>query len=140
MPRHYRRPFVLSRRQFLTALSCLTATKARTDACSQVRSFNDLGIQEFHFATLQSFQTPNLEFFVRNHFERVVLGESTWKLRVTGAVRNPLEITYHDLLELPIRALTVTLECAGNWVGGGGVSTATWTGLPLGKLLENAGL
>jgi DMSO/TMAO reductase YedYZ molybdopterin-dependent catalytic subunit len=34
----------------------------------------------------------------------------------------------------------VTLECAGNGVGSGGVSTATWTGIPLATLLEQAGL
>src|SRR5207249_1230031 len=32
------------------------------------------------------------------------------------------------------------LECAGNAVGSGGVSTATWKGVSLGTLLEEAGI
>src|SRR5439155_22315555 len=47
---------------------------------------------------------------------------------------------YSSLLREASRTLTVTLECAGNAVGGGAVGTARWTGVPLERLLRRAGL
>jgi DMSO/TMAO reductase YedYZ molybdopterin-dependent catalytic subunit len=88
---------------------------------------------------LRSLLTPNQEFFVRNHFAAPRLPEAS-KLRVAGRVRSPFEITYAELSRQAIRTLTVTLECAGNGVGSGGVSTATWEGVPLATLLKRAGL
>jgi DMSO/TMAO reductase YedYZ molybdopterin-dependent catalytic subunit len=61
-------------------------------------------------------------------------------------------LTLDDLLALPSRTLTVTMECAGNdrtgftplpsgepW-GSGAVSTGVWRGVSLAALLERAGL
>jgi DMSO/TMAO reductase YedYZ molybdopterin-dependent catalytic subunit len=39
-----------------------------------------------------------------------------------------------------MREIPVTLECAGNLVGWGGVSNARWAGVPLATLLNEAGL
>lgn len=80
------------------------------------------------------------------------LDARAWRLKVVGAVGRPLELTYAQLRELPSRTVPVTLECAGNgrayldpkskgvqWQLGA-VSTAEWTGVPLGAVLERAGL
>lgn len=91
-------------------------------------------------SALRSLLTPNDAFYIRNHFATPHLAQSTWKLQVGGRVRSPREISYADILRQSSRALTVTLECAGNGVGGGGVSTATWTGMSLASLLKPAGL
>jgi DMSO/TMAO reductase YedYZ molybdopterin-dependent catalytic subunit len=84
--------------------------------------------------------TSNDLFFVRNHFAVPQFALPSWKLRVSGRVRFPLEITYDDILRKPSRTLKVTLECAGNGVGSGGVSTATWTGVPFRTILAQAGM
>ena len=107
---------------------------------------------EFPFTALRSFLTPNDLFYVRNHFAAPRLDVKTWRLRVVGAVARPLELTYDQLLALPARTQTVTLECAGNaraflspktkgvqWELGA-VSTAEWTGVPLAAVLERAGV
>ena len=107
---------------------------------------------ESPFAALNSFLTPNNLFYVRNHYAMPELDARAWRLKVSGAVERPLELTYAQLRELPARTLPVTLECAGNgraflepkakgvqWQLGA-VSTAEWTGVPLAAVLERAGL
>jgi len=107
---------------------------------------------EFPFATLDSFITPNEKFYVRNHFAQPKVEVGSWRLKVEGAVERPLEMTLEELRKLPARTVTATLECAGNAralllpkVKGvpwqlGAVGNAQWTGVPLGAVLERAGL
>jgi DMSO/TMAO reductase YedYZ molybdopterin-dependent catalytic subunit len=95
---------------------------------------------------------PNAHFYVRNHFAVPAIDGPQWRLRVGGLVRRPLRLSLRDLVNLPARVETVTLECAGNGrslltpnVGGeqwglGAVSTAEWTGVPLAELLDRAGV
>jgi DMSO/TMAO reductase YedYZ molybdopterin-dependent catalytic subunit len=107
---------------------------------------------EFPFATLDSYITPNDKFYVRNHFPIPTLETKTWKLKVEGAVKKEIELTYDQILKLPSRTITATLECAGNnrtflvprakgvqW-DLGAVSNAEWTGVPLAAVLEAAGV
>ncbi len=55
-------------------------------------------------------------------------------------VAKPLKLSYSDLLLTSSVRRPLTLECAGNLSGGGGVSTAVWSGLPLEVLLKQAGV
>jgi DMSO/TMAO reductase YedYZ molybdopterin-dependent catalytic subunit len=63
-----------------------------------------------------------------------------WQLRVTGLVDRPLELTYDELLELPLVEQHVTIACVSNEVGGDLVGNALWTGVRLKALLEMAGV
>jgi DMSO/TMAO reductase YedYZ molybdopterin-dependent catalytic subunit len=63
-----------------------------------------------------------------------------WTLSVKGAVDNPVEFSYKDLLELPTREADITLSCVSNTVGGGLVSNGRWTGVLLSDVLAEAGL
>jgi len=106
---------------------------------------------EFDFAALQPI-TPNGKFYVRNHFAAPTVDSQSWALKVEGAVKNALRLSYGELQQLPSVTRTVTLECAGNgriylapkadgvqWQLGA-VSTAEWTGVPLSAILERAGV
>jgi DMSO/TMAO reductase YedYZ molybdopterin-dependent catalytic subunit len=75
---------------------------------------------------------------------------AAWRLEVGGTVARPLSLSIEDLRAREAVSETVTLECAGNgratvephvvsqpW-GHEAVGTATWTGVPLGALLEEA--
>ena len=65
-------------------------------------------------SVLDDFLTPNELFYVRNHFSMPWLDAASYHLRIDGAVKNPLTISYEELCEMPSRTCTVTLECAGN--------------------------
>jgi DMSO/TMAO reductase YedYZ molybdopterin-dependent catalytic subunit len=107
---------------------------------------------EFPFSSLNSFITPNEQFFIRSHFAVPKLNPRSWRLTIEGLVDRPCQIDYNDLLSLPSHSVTTTLECAGNSrifltpkVGGlqwglGAVGNAEWTGVSLAAVLERAGV
>jgi DMSO/TMAO reductase YedYZ molybdopterin-dependent catalytic subunit len=120
--------------------------------------FIDHGInQETRLETLRGYLTPASQFFVRNHSNSPVLDLGAWRLRVEGnAVERPLQLTFDDLLRLPSRSVICFVECAGNgraffkeamgkvasgtqWRQGA-IGVAEWTGVPLGAVLEMAGV
>ncbi|MBF6605139.1 MAG: sulfite oxidase [Chloroflexi bacterium] len=93
--------------------------------------------------------TPIERHFVRDHFPRP---DHPGRLELDGAVRRPLTLTIDDLTSRPMETAIVTLECAGNgrafldprppgepWALGA-VGTAEWTGVRLGRLLDEAGV
>jgi len=65
---------------------------------------------------------------------------NNWKLSVKGAVDNPVEFSYKDLLGMPTREADITLSCVSNTIGGGLVSNGRWTGVLLSDVLEEAGM
>jgi DMSO/TMAO reductase YedYZ molybdopterin-dependent catalytic subunit len=105
---------------------------------------------EMPFSSLDGFITPNELFYVRCHFPVPEISVEDWRLKVEGDVEAPFEIGYDELLGMQSRTIAATLECAGNnriflepkakgvqW-GLGAVGNASWTGVPLGALLERA--
>jgi DMSO/TMAO reductase YedYZ molybdopterin-dependent catalytic subunit len=94
----------------------------------------------FNFASLDGWITPNSEFFVRSHFGIPRLDRAPWTVSISGAVARPRTLAMDDFVRLPAQEEVVTLECAGNLVGWGGVSNARWTGVSLGSLLKAAGV
>jgi DMSO/TMAO reductase YedYZ molybdopterin-dependent catalytic subunit len=127
---------MLSRRSFLGAL-VFPHIWDRTSRATSIVQAPDAENTPAKFASPPSLITPTDDFFVRNHFAAPKVS-SGFKLRVSGRVRSPYEIGCAELMGLPRRSLTVTLECAGS--GLRGVSTATWEGVPLVTLLKRAGL
>src|SRR5215204_6564838 len=63
-----------------------------------------------------------------------------WTLSVKGAVDNPVEFSYKDLLGMSTREADITLSCVSNTVGGGLVSNGRWTGVLLSDVLAEAGM
>ncbi len=66
---------------------------------------------------------------------QIVLDPETWRLILGGAVKNPLTLTYADVLGLPASEVTAMLDCTSGWY-----TTQVWRGVPLGDLLAQAGL
>jgi DMSO/TMAO reductase YedYZ molybdopterin-dependent catalytic subunit len=135
----------------LTSLAARAGRDERPPAPLIVRQKEPENL-EFPFSTLEGFITPNPSFYVRNHFPAPKLDMGSWRLEVGGAVRRALKLSLDELKKLPSRTVTATLECAGNgrafltpkesgvqW-GLGAVGNAEWTGVPLGAVLERAGL
>lgn len=107
---------------------------------------------EFPFGTLDTFYTPNEQFYIRTHFRVPEIAAKDWKLSITGAVKHPFTITYDELQRMPAVIQPALLECSGNsrvfleppqtsirWELGG-VSNAEWTGVRLADLLTQAGV
>ena len=64
----------------------------------------------------------------------------TWRLRIHGMVDNELELTFDDLLSRRLVERRITLTCVSNPVGGKYAGNATWIGVPVRDLLEEAGV
>src|SRR5712671_7827564 len=107
---------------------------------------------EMPFDQLDSYLTPTELFYIRSHFPTPSIDAADYRLRIDGAVRNPLALSYRELREMRSETRIATLECAGNgrvflvptargaqWELGA-VGNAEWTGVPLRALLERAGL
>ncbi len=105
-------------------------------------------------ALAQDAITPTDVFYVRGHGD-VPLVAADFKLRVSGLVERPLELSLNTLREAFVeQTVTATLQCAGNrragliairdipgeapW-GPGATGTATWTGVSLADVLALAG-
>lgn len=58
---------------------------------------------------------------------------SIWRLRVTGVVTRPLELTEAELLALPFEEHTYSINCVDGWT-----ARRTWRGVPLATLLSMA--
>ncbi len=63
---------------------------------------------------------------------------TTWKLNIGGMVENEIEITFAELLKLPLEEHIVTLTCVSQEVGGNLVGNAKWLGYPIRHLLARA--
>ena len=85
--------------------------------------------------------TPNEDFYlIDTAISSPRINRDRWTLNIKGAVDNPIELSYDDLLSLPTREADITLSCISNEVGGGLISNARWTGVLLSDVLQEAGL
>jgi DMSO/TMAO reductase YedYZ molybdopterin-dependent catalytic subunit len=107
-------------------------------------------VAETPLSALTNALTPTPLIFVRSHFEVPVVDPASWRLAVGGAVGEPLEMGFDEILSLPTIRRIVTMECAGNgrtlmrptpkgaaW-SLGGASTVEFGGAPLRLILERA--
>jgi DMSO/TMAO reductase YedYZ molybdopterin-dependent catalytic subunit len=67
-----------------------------------------------------------------------VVDANGWSLSVGGAVDKPLKLSLADLRALPSSTEYVTMECISNNVGGGLMSTGSFTGVRLSDLVAMA--
>jgi len=101
-------------------------------------------------ATFTSRLTPLERFYLRNHFDVPEVDVRTWRLKVAGAVENPLSLSLADLEAMPQATVEAVLQCAGNGralfaprVPGvqwryGAMGNAEWSGPRLADVLGRA--
>ncbi len=90
---------------------------------------------------ISAFTTPNSEFYRIDTalvVPRVSVG--SWSLTIDGEVDSPFEISYDELLAMPMVEADITLTCVSNEVGGPYVGSARWLGVRTRDLLERAGV
>ncbi|GIF06442.1 molybdopterin-dependent oxidoreductase [Actinoplanes siamensis] len=83
--------------------------------------------------------TPNEDFYrIDTALITPQVDPATWTLRIHGMVRNPITITWADLMKRPMVERYVTLACVSNEVGGDLIGNALWLGTPIKALLDEA--
>jgi DMSO/TMAO reductase YedYZ molybdopterin-dependent catalytic subunit len=96
--------------------------------------------------------TPVGLHYLLLHYDIPVIDPAAFRLRISGAVDHPLELTLDELTARPPRTLPVTMECAGNgrarmaprplsqpWLDEA-IGTGEWTGCSVAALLADAGV
>ncbi len=63
-----------------------------------------------------------------------------YRLKIHGLVDHPIDLTYEDLVAMPLYERRVTICCVSNEVGGDLIGNATWTGVRIRDVLKRAGL
>ena len=90
---------------------------------------------------LTPYLTPNKDFYRVDTALRVPdVPVDGWRLRVHGLVDRELDLDFEDLLSRRMVERRITLTCVSNPVGGEYVGNATWIGVPMADLLEEAGV
>jgi DMSO/TMAO reductase YedYZ molybdopterin-dependent catalytic subunit len=88
---------------------------------------------------ISPFITPNVDFYrIDTALQVPSIDPAEWVLRIDGMVENPVEITFDELLALPLEENLVTLACVSNEVGGNLIGNALWLGYPIRELLARA--
>ncbi|HEX2279251.1 MAG TPA: molybdopterin-dependent oxidoreductase, partial [Candidatus Tectomicrobia bacterium] len=105
--------------------------------------------KQLDWEQLDSWLTPNDEFFIVQHYGQPVLNEQDWRLDIGGLVAHQRTLTLADLKARARREVVFTMECSGNhgprlpdgrpfFIGG--IGNARWAGTPLAPLLKQAGV
>lgn len=86
--------------------------------------------------------TPKDQFFALQHMNRPVIDAATYRLKVTGMVHKPAEISLDELRGMKSTELVAGYECSGNSPRSmeGLCSNGRWTGVKLSELLKHAGV
>lgn len=125
---------LLERGRIIAAGRADVALPTPIEAAPPVPAGADLGIDGLAPAIV-----PNDDFYrIDTAFAVPRIDLPEWRLKLTGRVDRPYEITYGDLLDMPMVERTITLSCVSNQVGGNLVGNAKWLGVPLADILTRA--
>ncbi len=96
--------------------------------------------------------TPTGLHYLLIHYDIPEINADQWRLKITGLIAKPVELTLEEIKKRPRRTLAVTMECAGNgralfaprrisqpWLLEA-IGNAEWTGTPLRGILQEAGV
>jgi DMSO/TMAO reductase YedYZ molybdopterin-dependent catalytic subunit len=112
----------------LRASSPLPAITAAQDAAARVPGLSPV-------------LTPVDEFFrIDTSIGIPRVDRDSWRLRVHGRVDREVILDFDQLVALGLEEHDATIACVSNEVGGDLVGTARWTGVPLRRVLELAGV
>lgn len=93
----------------------------------------------FDIPGLSPLITPNADFYrIDTALQIPGIDARDWRLRIRGMVEREVELTFAQLLALPLEESTTTLTCVSNEVGGDLIGNATWLGYPIRHLLARA--
>jgi DMSO/TMAO reductase YedYZ molybdopterin-dependent catalytic subunit len=83
--------------------------------------------------------TPNADFYrIDTALQIPQLVATDWQLQITGMVKNPITLSWAELIALPLEESYTTIMCVSNEVGGNLIGNARWLGYPIRELLARA--
>jgi DMSO/TMAO reductase YedYZ molybdopterin-dependent catalytic subunit len=89
---------------------------------------------------LSSFITPSGSFYrIDVATSPPLVDLERWRLGVAGMVDRPFELSYRELLAMPLEEHDITLVCVSNELGDRLSGNARWRGVRLDELLRRAG-
>ncbi len=90
---------------------------------------------EFTQADIRQGQRPNgsTDPDSADYLDLAAAGFANYRLRVTGMVENPLDLTYAQIKAMPARSQITRHDCVEGWS-----CIAKWTGVPLASVLNAA--
>lgn len=101
----------------------------------------DIVKNQLAWEDLDSWITPNDQFFGVGHYGWPTIDAANWSLEIGGLVQQAMSLSLADIKARPRQEVVFTVECAGNhgfpWFTGG-IGTAKWAGTPLAAVLEEA--
>ncbi|MDQ3515025.1 MAG: molybdopterin-dependent oxidoreductase [Chloroflexota bacterium] len=113
------------------ALSLLRWFEDRATFSYDGRRYSGSGIQPI---------TPNGSFYsVTKNLVDPDVNRGVYRLAVDGMVDRSLRLTYDDLVAIGGTEQETTIMCISNRISSGLMSNAVWTGVPLTRLLDDAG-
>jgi DMSO/TMAO reductase YedYZ molybdopterin-dependent catalytic subunit len=117
----------------LRAAVRLPAAAVKAPAVPAATSLNVSGITPF-FTSDSSFYRVDTDLVIPQ------VSPEEWTLKITGMVDREIELSFDELLRMPLIEHDMTLVCVSNEVGGSYAGNARWLGASLPALLRKAGI
>lgn len=129
--------FLIERTRVMLARRDEVVLPAPVEPVMPVAAVNDLAVEG-----ITPIVVPNADFYRIDTapFSAPQVDLATWTLTLKGLVDREVTLTYADLLDMPLVERYITISCVSNEVGGGLVGNARWLGVPLGDVLDMAGV
>lgn len=90
---------------------------------------------------LSALRTPVADFYrVDTALVLPRIDAADWRLRIDGDVDRNIELTFDDLLAMPMVEADITLNCVSNPVGGEYIGSTRWLGVLTRDVLARAGV
>ena len=126
----------------LSSLTPATATTPASSSTTTMPSSATVSSTPFSdVAGLPPYLTPNEGFYrIDTALSVPQVDPRDWTLSIKGMVDNPYTLTFDEVLAMPLEEHIVTLSCVSNEVGGSLVGNAMWLGVPITRLLDEAGV
>lgn len=96
----------------------------------------------FDIRTIDGLTVPKDKFFVTQHFNQPEIDANKFRLKVTGMVNKPMELSLADLRKMHSTDVVIGYECSGNSPRAFQAlsSCGRFTGVPLRDVLKEAGI
>ena len=96
----------------------------------------------FDIRTIDGFTVPKDKFFVLQHYNQPQIDPTTYRLKLTGMVNKPVDLSLADLRKMRSTDLVAGYECSGNSPRSfqSLSSCGRFTGIPLRDVLKHAGV